>query len=160
MPSKDRPSYAKRAEYMRTSRIRINRDRPWFNTYRAVYSRCRVAGNHKFKWYGGRGIELRMTSDDFKTLWMRDKAYLMKEPSIDRMDSNGHYELSNCRYIELKKNIGRNNKEKTHCPRGHEYSGHNLLVTKQGYRHCRECKNLRRRMKAIARTEGDVCLKK
>ena len=45
-----------------------------------------------------------MSVDDFKTLWFRDKAYLMRQPSIDRLDSNKNYELSNCRYIETLEN--------------------------------------------------------
>ena len=31
----------------------------------------------------------------------------MKCPSIDRIDSNGHYIFSNCRFIELKENLRR-----------------------------------------------------
>lgn len=30
---------------------------------------------------------------------------------------------------------------KTHCPRGHEYSGSNLIVDRRGQRDCRECRN-------------------
>lgn len=44
---------------------------------------------------------------------------------------------------------GRNprpNLAKTHCPRGHPYSGHNLIMSR-GCRGCRECKNLARRLK-------------
>lgn len=33
---------------------------------------------------------------------------------------------------------GYHNKIKTHCPRGHEYSGNNLRVYRN-YRHCRTC---------------------
>ncbi len=29
---------------------------------------------------------------------------------------------------------------KTHCPRGHEYSGENLIISKKGHRHCKACK--------------------
>lgn len=32
------------------------------------------------------------------------------------------------------------NSKKTHCIRGHELSGHNLVVTKKGTRNCRICK--------------------
>jgi hypothetical protein len=33
------------------------------------------------------------------------------------------------------------NLNKTHCPKGHEYTGHNLYVCKDGRRVCRTCKN-------------------
>ncbi len=47
-------------------------------------------------------------------------------------------------------------KDKTHCPHGHEYSESNTYVSKNGARHCRECRRgaraayLRRRAKARA----------
>jgi transcriptional regulator with XRE-family HTH domain len=45
-----------------------------------------------------------MTPNDFKELWFRDKAYLMRQPSIDRIDSTKGYEKGNCRYIEFYEN--------------------------------------------------------
>ncbi len=50
--------------------------------------------------------------------------------------------------VTAKKNInrGRNYKsEKTHCPRGHPYSGANLLITKPGSRQCRACHRKKQR---------------
>lgn len=37
---------------------------------------------------------------------------------------------------------GQNNKTKTHCPRGHEYSKENTRITPKGQRVCRECMRL------------------
>jgi len=34
------------------------------------------------------------------------------------------------------------NRQKTHCPKGHEYSGENLILKKNGGRDCRACQNL------------------
>jgi len=36
------------------------------------------------------------------------------------------------------------NAKKTHCPKGHPYSGDNLYVEKTGQRRCRTCRALRR----------------
>lgn len=88
---------------------------PWKAHYKSAYARCNNPNHRGYKYYGGRGIQLKMTIEEFKFLWFRDKAYLLKEPSIDRIDSNKNYEISNCKFIELKENqlkidIGRNSK--------------------------------------------------
>ena len=36
--------------------------------------------------------------------------------------------------------IGVKNSKKTHCPKGHEYSGENVFVNKKGHRYCRPCR--------------------
>lgn len=36
-------------------------------------------------------------------------------------------------------------REKTHCRRGHPYSGENLYVDKRGKRHCKECNRIAKR---------------
>jgi hypothetical protein len=77
---------------------------PWVAHYHNALARCRNKNHRKYKYYGGKGILLLMTADDFKTLWLRDKAYTLKRPSIDRVDSDKNYEISNCRFIELEKN--------------------------------------------------------
>lgn len=41
------------------------------------------------------------------------------------------------------KNGGAQNKAKTHCPKGHEYSGANLYIHPSGRRCCRTCTNQR-----------------
>lgn len=41
------------------------------------------------------------------------------------------------------KNGSRYETEKTHCPRGHEYSGDNLIIGKYNKRFCRACQKIR-----------------
>ena len=73
---------------------------PWITHYRLAQQRCIKPNFDNYKYYGGRGIKFKMTKQDFEFLWKRDKAYLLKMPSIDRIDVNGNYILSNCRFIE------------------------------------------------------------
>lgn len=84
---------------------RIRKERPWVKHYNAARDRCHTKTHNSYKNYGARGIQFLMTTEDFKFLWFRDKAYLMKRPSIHRINNDGNYELSNCCFIELTENI-------------------------------------------------------
>jgi len=81
--------------------------RPWIKTWNNINYRCTNPKNRCYEAYGGRGIKNYLTCKDLEYLWFRDKAYLMKKPSIDRIDSDGHYTLENCRYMELSENLKR-----------------------------------------------------
>lgn len=83
----------------------------WKRTFKAIRQRCIDINAQNYNYYGGRGIQCKITVDELKELWFRDKAYLMKKPSIDRIDNDGNYEYLNCRYIEMSKNIGKRNTE-------------------------------------------------
>lgn len=67
-------------------------------------SRCGNPLDIKYKYYGGKGIKLKLTKLDLVRLWARDKASEMKKASIDRIDSNKDYEINNCRFIEHSEN--------------------------------------------------------
>jgi hypothetical protein len=75
---------------------------PWIRTYRSINSRVRCN-----KFYVKKGIKSNIRPVQLKYLWFRDKAYLMKKPSIDRKNRNGNYTVRNCRYIELSENLKR-----------------------------------------------------
>lgn len=77
---------------------------PWWVSYRGAKNRCLNTKDPAYESYGGRGIKFLMTVEDFKYLWFRDKAYEMEVPTVDRLDSDGNYELSNCEYVELQEN--------------------------------------------------------
>lgn len=83
------------------------KNHPWYKTFDHIQNRCNSSKHLAYPWYGGRGIRNCLTMDNLKFLWFRDKAYFMKNPSIDRIDPDGNYTLKNCRYIELSKNIHR-----------------------------------------------------
>lgn len=79
------------------------KNKPWAKTLQHILGRV----NRKSHSYFMRGIKNYLTVEDLKMLWIRDKAYEMNQPSIDRKDGNEDYILENCRYIELIENLRR-----------------------------------------------------
>jgi len=67
-----------------------------------ISTRCNDMNNVD---YGGKGIRNFISYAELSFLWDRDNASSMKRPSIDRIDNNKNYELSNCRFIELSLNV-------------------------------------------------------
>lgn len=92
---------------------------PWRHSYDMAKYRCSQERNKK------RGIKFLMTVADFKFLWFRDGASKMRQPSIDRINTNGDYILSNCRYIEFTENRRRY----MHTP-VNQYTGEGKLIKK------------------------------
>lgn len=74
---------------------------PWARFLIKARQRCNNKNHEKYHLYGGRGIQCRLTLAEVYTLYIRDKAGEMKQPSIDRIDPDGHYEFGNCRFLEL-----------------------------------------------------------
>ena len=72
---------------------------PWIKTLTGIKLRC------KRRKYLKDGIKNYLTLEELKYLWFRDKGYLLKRPSIDRIDNNKDYTFDNCQYIELRANL-------------------------------------------------------
>ena len=87
------------------------KNNPWISIYYGIKTRCENPKSKDYKNYGGRGIKNYLTINDIKFLYTRDSAENMKQPTIDRKDNNGNYELSNCEFIEKSENIAKRNKE-------------------------------------------------
>jgi hypothetical protein len=104
-------SSAKSAKKYKVSRINAKKfqrvNLPWLNTYYAINARCNNSNTVGFHRYGGRGIKALISSNELKHLWFRDKAYEMKQPTIDRIDNDGNYTFDNCRYLENKINCAK-----------------------------------------------------
>lgn len=72
---------------------------PEYLAFRNALYRCTREADPRYKSYGGRGIEFRFRSfDDFIAHIGRRPS---SEHSLDRIDSNGHYEAGNVRWSKL-----------------------------------------------------------
>ena len=74
--------------------------------------RCNNPNRHDYKRYGGRGIAVCKEWNDYSTFrnWAIANGY-NDNLSIDRIDVNGNYEPSNCRWVDniVQANNVRNN---------------------------------------------------
>jgi len=84
------------------------------NLWNNLKSRCGNPNDVGYKFYGERGIRLKLEKSDLVFLWERDRADLMNKPSLDRKNSKGNYELSNCRFIEHRENCRQGGLSKKH----------------------------------------------
>lgn len=105
-------------------------------------SRCGNPNDIKYAYYGGKGIKVKMSKLELARIWVRDNAKDLNKPSIDRINSDGHYEVSNCRFIEMSENVRRpyvatkdNTKLCFRCT-------HVWVPRKKDFRMCPKCKSV------------------
>ena len=75
-----------------------------YNIYRGMKTRCFCKNDYHYKWYGAKGITIcQEWLDDFMSFynWSLENGY-KDNLTIDRIDVNGNYEPSNCRWIDHK----------------------------------------------------------
>jgi len=73
---------------------------PLYNVWNGMKHRCNNINSISYKYYGGRGISVCAKWMDFLTFykWAIKNGY-QKGLSIDRINNNGNYEPSNCRFV-------------------------------------------------------------
>lgn len=91
-----------------------------YGIWKGMRVRCRApVGSRNWRWYSSKGIKVCAEWDDFRSFykWAMENGY-NDTLTIDRIDSDGDYEPSNCRWITQKEQA--NNRS---CTRRVPYNG-------------------------------------
>lgn len=70
---------------------------PTYMTWKAMRMRTKNPNHRSYHYYGGRGIECCERWDHFAH-FLEDMGERPEGMTLDRIDVNGHYELSNCKW--------------------------------------------------------------
>lgn len=83
-----------------------------YHVWEGMKQRCYNKNNSKYNIYGGKGIEVCEDWHEFEPFynWAIENGY-KKGLSIDRIDSEGDYKPSNCKWVSIAENSQKTNKE-------------------------------------------------
>lgn len=79
------------------------KEHPLYNIWISMIARCDNPNHLSYKYYGGRGIKVCDRWYDLLS-FAEDMGPRPKRLTIDRIDNNGNYEPSNCRWVTYKQN--------------------------------------------------------
>jgi hypothetical protein len=109
-----------------------NLGHPLYATWVNMRQRCNNPVNNRYRFYGERGITVCDRWANFN-LFIEDMGERPEGYSLDRIDTYGNYEPSNCRWASLETQI-ENRRPRTNPPRVFNNSNpmRNIQVTRNG----------------------------
>src|SRR3990167_1801801 len=84
----------------------------FYDIWTNMKTRCSNINTNNYKDYGGRGIKVSYEWKNFKNFYEDMYLSYIEGLTLDRIDNNGNYEKSNCRWVDKK--MQAENRRNTH----------------------------------------------
>ena len=73
-----------------------------YHTWNSMKQRCLNSNHKNYPQYGGRGITICKEWTDSYEQFLKDMGHKVRGMTLDRVDNDGSYEPSNCRWATQK----------------------------------------------------------